>query len=106
MKRFIFNLLFLIWHGFLFSQTNITVTLDKSSILTINGSTNLLTFKLNQYGEQIMGKPVTLTATQRGAKIYLSPNKLSITVVNFKSDNFMAQSEFYKLMKADIYPQL
>ena len=90
----------------LYAQTKVTVDLDKRTILTINGSTNLLSFKLNQYGDQILNKPVSLTALWHGNKLYLSQNKLSIGVTNFKSNNPIAQSEFYKLMKANQYPYL
>lgn len=92
--------------GVLFAQIKVNVELDKKTILTINGSTNLLSFKLNQYGDQILNKPISLTASKRGNKLFLSQNKLSIGVSNFKSNNPIAQSEFYKLMKADQYPYL
>lgn len=59
-----------------------------------------------QFGEKIMSKPVSVIATQQGAKLFLSQNKLSIGVNNFKSDNIIAQAEFYKLMKSDKYPYL
>lgn len=88
------------------SQTKAVVDLQKSSELVVHGSTNLLTFKLKQPGGKIMDKPLTLTATQNGNRIYLSENKLSIVVENFKSDNFIAQSEFYKLMQTEKYPKL
>lgn len=89
-----------------YSQTKALVTLDKNSILTIHGSTNLLTFKLIQGGDKIMNEPLELTATQMGNKYMLSKNKLSITVENFKSDNIIAQAEFYKLMQTEKYPTL
>lgn len=107
MKNYLFLFLFLtLLINELFAQTKVTVDLDKKTTLTINGSTNLLTFKLNQYGDQILNKPISLTASSRGSKLFLSQNKLSIGVKNFKSNNPIAQSEFYKLMKADQYPYL
>ena len=53
-----------------------------------------------------MSKPISLIATQQGTKVLLSQNKLNIGVNNFKSDNIIAQAEFYKLMKSDKYPYL
>ena len=106
MRKYGFILLLIAFFGISYSQTKVTVALDKSSILTIHGSTNLLSFKLIQFGENIMNKPISVIATQQGAKLFLSQNKLSIGVNNFKSDNIIAQSEFYKLMKSDKYPYL
>lgn len=106
MRKYGFILLLITYCGVCNSQTKISVALDKSSTLTIHGSTNLLSFKLIQFGEKIMSKPISVIATQQGAKLFLSQNKLSIGVNNFKSDNIIAQSEFYKLMKSDKYPYL
>jgi hypothetical protein len=105
MKNIVFMLLIALC-GISYSQTKVSVALDKSSILTIHGSTNLLSFKLMQFGGKIMSKPISVIATQQGAKLFLSQNKLSIGVNNFKSDNIIAQAEFYKLMKSDKYPYL
>ena len=99
-------ILIFLYHQAGFSQTKATVSLEKSSILTIHGSTNLLTFKLIQGGDKIMNKPLELTATRQANKYMLSKNKLSITVENFKSDNIIAQAEFYKLMQTQKYPTL
>lgn len=106
MRKYGFILLLIAFCGVSNSQTKVTVALDKSSILTIHGSTNLLSFKLMQFGAKIMSKPISVIATQQGAKLFLSQNKLSIGVNNFKSDNIIAQTEFYKLMKSDKYPYL
>lgn len=106
MRKYGCILLLIAFYGVCNSQTKVTVALDKSSILTIHGSTNLLSFKLMQFGEKIMSKPISVIATQQGAKLFLSQNKLSIGVNNFKSDNIIAQTEFYKLMKSDKYPYL
>lgn len=109
MKAIVYLLAFLILFStavFSQNQTKAVVDLQKSSELTVHGSTNLLTFRLKQSGGKIMEKPLVLTATQNGNRIYLSENKLSIVVENFKSDNFIAQSEFYKLMQTEKYPKL
>lgn len=107
MKNYLFLLFFitLLIDG-LQSQTKVTVELDRNSTLKVNGSTNLLSFTLNQTGNQILNKPILLTASWRGDKLFLSQNKLAINVANFKSNNLIAQSEFYKLMKSDQYPVL
>lgn len=88
------------------NQAKAVVDLQKNSELTVHGSTNLLNFRLKQSGDKIMDKPLVITAKQNGNRIYLSENKLSIVVENFKSDNFIAQSEFYKLMQTEKYPKL
>ncbi len=107
MKNYLFLLFFitLLIDG-LQSQTKVTVELDRNSTLKVNGSTNLLSFTLNQTGDQILNKPISITASWRGDKLFLSQNKLAINVANFKSNNLIAQSEFYKLMKSDQYPVL
>lgn len=107
MNKIYFVILYLLLHQMAaFAQIKATATLDKSSVLTIHGSTNLLSFKLIQKGDKIMNQPLGLIATQQGNRLLLSQNKLSITVENFKSDNIIAQTEFYKLMQTYKYPIL
>lgn len=87
-------------------QTNAELTLDKKSALVIHGSTNLFRFDLSQNGDKIMTEPLRLTASLQGSKLYVNKNKLFIHVENFKSANLIAQSEFYKLLMTDKYPEL
>ncbi|MFT3751459.1 MAG: YceI family protein [Paludibacter sp.] len=78
----------------------------KNSWLAINGTTNVLPFKLTHNGEKLLGKSITLTATQNQNKLFLSQNQLAIQVKNFSSDNPMALRDFLKLIKSDTYPAI
>lgn len=78
----------------------------KNSWLAINGTSNILSFKLTHNGEKLLGKSITTTVTETQNKIYLSENRLSIEVKNFKSDNRMALRDFLKLIKSDSFPTL
>lgn len=106
MKSKLVYLILLFCQSTLFCQINAIVDLQKNSTLIICGSTNLLTFNLTQKGESILNKPIAIIATQQANKIYIDQNKLSIKVKNFKSNNFIAEKEFYKMMKIDKYPNL
>ncbi len=88
------------------SQNSVYVNLNKNSYFAINGSTNVLPFKLYQRGEDLLTRNFYLTATQNQNKIFISENQLSIPVNNFNSDNKMALRDFKKLMKSDTYPNL
>lgn len=88
------------------SQTSVKVDLMKNSWLAINGTTNILPFKLTHNGEKLLGKSITITATQNQNKLFLSQNQLAIQVKNFSSDNPMALRDFMKLIKADAYPSI
>ena len=105
-KRILFLLLITLYLGSLYSQATIKVDLIRNSWLAINGTTNVLAFKMIQNGEKLVGKSVTITATQKQNKIYLSQNQLAIHVKNFSSDNPMALRDFKKLIKADSYPNI
>lgn len=107
MKKLVsFLLLIILFSSNLFSQTTVKVDLMKNSWLAINGTSNILSFKLTHYGEKLLGKSITTTVTQNKNKIYLSENRLSIEVKNFKSDNRMALRDFLKLIKSDSFPTL
>lgn len=99
------SLIFLITHT-LFAQTLVSVDLQKNSSLTINGSTNLLSFKLFQNGEKLSRRNLTISTSRNQNKVLLSQNQLSLTVKNFSSDNRIALNEFLKLLKSDTYPTL
>ena len=88
------------------SQTSVKVDLMKNSWLAINGTTNVLPFRLIHNGEKLLGKSITMTATQNQNKLFLSQNQLAIQVKNFSSDNPMALRDFKKLIKADVYPSI
>lgn len=97
--------------GCLFSQTvastlNLNIALQSNSSITINGTTNVIPFKLSQTGDKLANKSFTITATQIQNKINLNQNQYAIVVRNFNSLNKMALRDFFKLMKADIYPEI
>ena len=99
-------LLFFIVTNSLSAQTTVSVDLQKNSSLTINGSTNLLSFKLFQNGEKLSKKNLTVSTSRNQNKVLLSQNQLSLAVKNFSSENRIALNEFLKLIKSDIYPTL
>jgi hypothetical protein len=90
----------------LYSQTTVKVDLLKNSWLAINGTTNVVGFRLIHNGEKLLGRSITMTASQNQNKIYLSQNQLAIQVNNFSSDNVMALRDFKKLIKSDAYPAI
>jgi hypothetical protein len=96
----------MLFTGLLHSQTTVKVDLLKNSWLAINGTTNIVGFKLLHNGEKLFGKSITMTASQNQNKIYLSQNQLAIQVSNFSSDNIMALRDFKKLIKSDSYPTI
>jgi hypothetical protein len=107
MKKFnSFILVFVLFTGLLHSQTTVKVDLLKNSWLAINGTTNVVGFRLLHNGDKLLGRSVTMTASQNQNKIYLSQNQLAIQVNNFSSDNVMALRDFKKLIKSDAYPQI
>lgn len=87
-------------------QSNASIQLNPKSVLSIHGSTNLLTFTLKQSGEKIRKTPVMVTASMHENIIRPGSNNLQLRVKNFTSNNHIAQREFYKLMNADQYPFL
>ena len=88
------------------SQTTVNVDLHNSSYIAINGSSNVLAFKLFQKGKDLTTRNFTFTATQDQNRIYISQNQLSIQVRKFNSDNRMALRDFLKLIKSVDYPNL
>jgi len=87
-----------------FAQTTFSVDLQKNSSITIHGTTNLLSFKLIQTGEKLTKRNFIITASESHNKIILSQNEHTILVKDFSSENKMAQRDFLKLVKADMYP--
>lgn len=106
MKRVLLIIICFFWVLYGYTQNNVVVELKGNSVLYVHGSTNLLTFTLEQYGDRILTKKIALTANLIDNKLFLSENKLSIAIKNFKSNNLIAQNEFYKLMMADKFPNL
>lgn len=88
------------------AQNFVSAEILKNSSLIISGSTNLLTFKLYQNGDDLSRSKLTIATTLSQNKIYLSQNQLSVVVKNFSSSNPMALKDFLKLLKSDVYPTL
>jgi len=88
----------------IFAQATFGIDLQKSSTITIHGTTNLISFKLTQSGEKLAKRNFNIIATQNQNKISLSQNEHIIQVKDFTSDNKMALRDFMKLVKATVYP--
>jgi len=88
----------------IFAQSTFGIDLQKSSTITIHGTTNLISFKLTQKGDKLSKRNFLITATQNQNKILLSQNEHTILVKDFTSDNKMALRDFMKLVKATTYP--
>ena len=86
------------------AQITFYVDIQKNSSITINGTTNLLSFKLTQSGDRLAKRNFSISATQIQNKIVLSQNEHSISVNDFNSKNKLALRDFLKLVKSDIYP--
>ncbi|MDD4971457.1 MAG: YceI family protein [Paludibacter sp.] len=86
------------------AQLTFFVDIQKSSSITINGTTNLISFKLSQGGDKLAKRNFIINATQSQNKIVLSQNEHSISVRDFNSTNKLALRDFLKLVKADTYP--
>ena len=99
-------LITILFSGVLYSQTIVKVDLMKNSWLAINGSTNVIGFRLIHNGDRLLGRSITMTANQNKNKIYLSQNQMAIQIDNFSSDNVMALRDFKKLIKSDAYPTI
>jgi hypothetical protein len=88
------------------AQTLVSAEIQKNSSLTINGSTNIVPFKIYQNGDKLSRSKLSVVTTQNQNKIYVSQNQLSVVVKNFVSNNTMALKDFLKLLKSDTYPVL
>ncbi|MFZ4457118.1 MAG: YceI family protein [Bacteroidales bacterium] len=82
------------------------VELEKQSELVIHGSSNVIPFSLIQSGDKLSRKEMVIDVVKSSNKLLLSQNTLLINVLDFRSDNKMAQRDFRTLMKSDKYPQL
>lgn len=88
------------------AQTLVSAEIQKNSSLTINGSTNIVPFKIYQNGDKLSRSKLSVVTTQNQNKIFVSQNQLSVLVKNFVSNNTMALKDFLKLLKSDTYPIL
>jgi hypothetical protein len=86
------------------AQSVVSVDLQKSSSVTITGSTNIVSFKLLFPGDMLSKKKILITATQNQNRILLSQTQMSIAVKDFTSNNKMALRDFLKLIKYKSYP--
>lgn len=82
------------------------VELTKNSSLSILVKTNMMNFSLVQKGDKLLNTPVEVSANIQKNKLLVDHNKLAIEVKGFKSDNVIAQGEFYKLMMVEKFPQM
>jgi hypothetical protein len=89
-----------------FSQYKAVVELNKNSSLSIFVETNRMNFCLVQKGDKLLSAPVALSASIQKKTLMVDHNKLDIDVKGFKSDNLIAQGEFYKLMMVDKFPRM
>jgi hypothetical protein len=106
MKQLLFCLLCCLAASPLFAQYDAVVELNKSSALSIFVETNMMNFSLVQHGDKLLKAPVAVSANMQKNKLFVDHNRLEIDVRNFKSDNRIGQSEFYKLMKVDQFPKM
>lgn len=90
----------------LLAQSLVSVDLQKSSSVTITGSTNIVSFKLLFPGDMLPKKNFLITATQNQNRILLSQTQMSIAVKDFTSNNKMALRDFLKLIKHKSYPYI
>lgn len=97
---------YLLLSSVLSAQNKVTIEMQKQSKLTIHAATNLLRFTLEQEGQEIQNKPMTIITSQENNKLYVNQNKLILKVKNFESNNPIAQSEFYKMMQTEKHPNL
>lgn len=88
------------------SSAAVAVDVNKNSSLSINGSSNIVNFKLTQSSENFIQKNMIITASQNDKKLYLSENQLIVPIKSFTSSNKMALRDFYKLLKSDEYPTM
>lgn len=106
---FAFLLITILTAGAVNAQTSsaaVAVDVNKNSSLSINGSSNIVNFKLIQSSENFIQKNMIITASQNDKKLYLSENQLIVPIRSFTSSNKMALRDFYKLLKSDEYPTM
>jgi len=82
------------------------LTLLESTLIEIDGSTNISKFKLTFRGDDFPQSSYLLPVSMSGNTLSVGRSRLSLEVKKFKSSNPIAQSGFYKLMKANEFPQM
>lgn len=85
---------------------DLAVNVKEKSVLTINGTSNVVDFKFYQPGDRFISKKLYITASRLNNKLYLSETRLEIPVKDFNSSNKMALRDFNKLVMSDEYPTL
>jgi hypothetical protein len=107
MIRRIITLLFLILsYHFVSAQNTITVDIQNESSLTLVGSTNIAPFLLIQKGNKLSIKKYSISSTRNKGGVNFGHNQLSLSVLNFSSDNPIAYHDFMQLLKVKLYPEL
>ena len=100
-------LLFLILsYQFVSAQNSITVDIQNESYLTLVGSTNIASFLLIQKGEKIANKRFVIPISLNKGQVNFGQNQLSLSVLNFSSDNPIAYHDFMQLLRVKTFPQL
>jgi len=89
-----------------FAEGEKRLTLMESTLIEIDGSTNISKFKLTFRGNDFPQSSYLLPVSMSGNTMSAGRSRLSLEVKKFKSSNPIAQSGFYKLMKADEFPQM
>jgi len=88
------------------AQNLVAAEIQQSSSLTIDGATNLITFKLHQNADKLAKSKLKVATTFSQNKTYLNQNQISVVVKNFTSNNFIALRQFFKMVKSDSNPTL
>ncbi len=81
-------------------------SLLKNSKLSILVTTNKFQFEIKQNGDKILEQKRTVTIAEQNNKLRFNQSELAIFVKNFKTNNKVAQADFYKLMQSDKYPYM
>ncbi len=106
MKKLSILLLIIFSFQFHLQSAEGKITLHKDSKLSIHGSTNLVNFTLDQKGYDILNKSLNYKLSREQNKFYSTLKHLNLSVGKFKSNNPIAESEFYKMMEVEKYPIL
>ncbi|MCB9284421.1 MAG: YceI family protein [Lewinellaceae bacterium] len=87
----------------LFLPTQFTV--EDSSKLYLQGSTNINTFRCD-CKEQFSTYSMTMTETESGQKVQFSDTKLRIPSSRFDCGNRLMNKDMFETLKGDKYPQI
>ena len=105
-RKTITLLFFILSYHFVNAQNNITVDIQNESSLMLVGSTNIAPFHLIQKGNKLSNKRINISVTRNKGQISFGQNQLSLSVLNFSSDNPVAYHDFMKLLKVSQFPEL